>query len=158
MDRRRFVGSIAVGAGVVAPGCTSRGSGGADGEPGIPDEMVEWKLNPGRGAVPSAEDDPSVRFRPSDDRVVVAGTIVVGSSSCKTLGVERVTYDDGVLRLAIRSEYVEDEKGEETHVCTADVVVDDYEVAVTFDDGLPARVVATERDAGGETRRTVRER
>lgn len=158
MERRRFVGSVVVGIGAVVAGCAGRGFGGASGDSAVADGMVDWELNPGRGEVPSAEADPSIRFDPPDDRVVVEGAIVVGSSSCNMLCVERVTYDDDVLRVAVRSEYVAEEKDKEMHVCTDDVVVDDYEVAVTFDDGLPARVVATERDGRNETRRTVRER
>ena len=55
-------------------------------------------------------------------------------------------------------DYVETEDGERPRVCTSDVVSDAYEVAVTFDGGLPARVVAEERHTGDEERRTVRER
>jgi len=157
MERRRFLQSVGLVGAAGFGGCTGPGPVGADPEP-TADELETWERYPGRGDVPAAEDAPAIRFEPSEDRVSVEGTVAYSSSSCRTLGVGAVAYDDGVLRVTVRAEYEEEEPEGGTRLCTDDIVVEDYEVVLTFDDGLPERVVAAERDGRGEPRRTTRER
>ncbi|EFW91726.1 hypothetical protein ZOD2009_12772 [Haladaptatus paucihalophilus DX253] len=100
---------------------------------------------------------PTVEFRPESSRVVVTGTLWVGSSSCNEAKLDDVSYHerDGRLDVAVTS----GEKGGLLHDvpllpvgCTADMSADAYELVVTFRGSFPKTVVAVEHD--GEPERT----
>ena len=186
MERRRYLKSVAVGLGAVVAGCSGGDPG--DAEPNGTDDSTtnpgETAATPSetptpRGTIPDApvagsmtgwerrsyvgpdertDDPPSVDFDAENDRLYVRGVIVVGSSSCKEASVEEVGYDDGELYVYVLHDWKESVRDETPRECTDDISQAAYEVEVTFDDGLPARVVAEERDHDAAERRRVYER
>lgn len=124
----------------------------------VADSMAGWERRDDDEAGGDADDPPSVAFDPENDRLFVRGVVVVGSSSCREASVETVEYEDGELYVYVLHDWKESVRDDTPRECTDDISTDAYEVEVTFDDGLPARVVAEERDYHAEERRTVRER
>lgn len=190
MERRRYLGSLAVGLGALVAGCSSGEPGsGPIGSPeptgtreGLdtgPTEGPTPTAAPRTGAIPeapvagattgweerddpeiggNADEPPTVDFDPRNDRLYVRGVVLVGSSSCNEAGVYEMEYDQGDLHVSVTPDR-KDSAGEGTpRECTADMSIDDYGIAVTFDEGLPERVVAVEYDAEAEQRRAVYER
>lgn len=104
------------------------------------------------GAVSDFTDPPRVAFEPGQNEVVIVGALAVGSSTCNRAVVESVAYsrDDDSLRVVVGSGRQQG-AGE---TCTGDESVDVYRLVVTFEDGYPEAVVATER--GGEGERSTR--
>ena len=124
----------------------------------VADEMTGWERREHQEASAFADEPPTVAFEPGEDRLFVRGVLIVGSSSCKEASVETVEYGDGELYVAVIHDWKESAREDTPRECTSDVSEDAYEVAVTFDDGLPARVVAAERDYDADERRSVYER
>lgn len=86
-----------------------------------------------------------VTFEPASNAVVVSSSIVVGSSSCNRVGLESLLYGEATLQVAIAPERKgQSAESENTPACTADVAAEEYSLRVTFDGGLPDRVVVRE--------------
>lgn len=131
---------------------------GAIPESPVADSVTNWERRDPDGTTMAADDPPRIAFASEADRLFVRGKALVGSSSCNEAGVHEVAYDDGELRLSVAPAWKDSGHKETPRACTADMSADDYEVEVTFDDGLPERVVAEEHDARAEVRRAVYER
>ena len=113
--------------------------------------------SPGDPYIDEIQDD----FEPSSDAVEVASAVVVGSSSCSRAGLESMLYGTETLQVVITSEakdHAAAYRSESTSVpCTGDVYAQAYTLRVTFDEGLPNRVVVVEPAGSGEDDDRVRE-
>ena len=124
----------------------------------VADSTTGWEKSAHHGVGGNADEPPTVDFDTANDRLSVRGVVLVGSSSCNEAGVYEIEYDQGGLHVSVTPDR-KDSAGEGTpRECTADMSADAYEITVTFDDGLPERVVVVEHDAEAEVRRAVYER
>ncbi|QLD86237.1 hypothetical protein HWV23_11065 [Natronomonas halophila] len=162
MNRRSML--VAVGAAVVG-GTTTFGEGpagiavnerenGSEGGSHVATEIVDWTFSKDGPFVRDEGADPQVEFNDENERVVVTGVLRVGSSSCYEAAVDFVKYDDGELQTRLISTSQQDHT---TSVpCTDDIQRVYYRLVVTFDGGLPERVIVDEQD-GGIAERTPNE-
>lgn len=105
---------------------------------GVSDVSFSWTSDPERD--PAAAPVVSV----DGGEVTVAGALWYGSSSCDRIVLERVDREDGDLRIRVGSGAVPDQPT----VCTDDMAVGDYRVAVGTTAARPGRVVVVEAHAG----------
>ncbi|MFB6087242.1 MAG: hypothetical protein ABEJ85_01880 [Haloarculaceae archaeon] len=102
---------------------------------------------PTGGATPGK---PAVEFRRSSGEIVVAGSLVYGSSNCDEIAVGTVERTgDGGLRVVIEAAA----KSDAPQTCTDDLARAEYELVVRVDDPFPDAVTVVERPARGEQRR-----
>lgn len=163
MNRRSML--VAVGAAVVG-GCTTKSGEGPAGiavnerkngsESGshVATGIVDWRFSKDGPYVRDEGADPRVEFNDENEQVVVTGVLRVGSSSCYEAAVDFVKYDDGELRTRLISTSQQDHTT--SAPCTDDIKRVYYRFVVTFDGGLPERVIVDEQD-GGIAERTPNE-
>jgi hypothetical protein len=113
---------------------------------------VSFDLVDPRGSSLAAVDDatpPTVAVE--GDRIVVTGTLAVGSSSCKRARLAAVTYEAGALRTLV----VDGKTGSHPDrkllggSCSDDYSVDAYRLVVSPGEAPVRRVRAVERDVEG---------
>lgn len=152
MNRRSFL--LVVGTAVVG-GCTTKsGEGpvgtavneqenGNEGGNRVATEMVDWRFSKDGPFVRDEGADPRVEFDEENEQVIVTGVLRVGSSSCNEAAVDFVQYDDGELRTRLIS--TSQQEHTTSVPCTDDIKHAYYRLAVTFDEGLPERVIIDEQ-------------
>lgn len=92
---------------------------------------------------------PKVDVR-SDSRVVVTGTVKSGPPECNAVRVENLTYREGTLRVVLGTWTT-------GGGCDGYARTVAYEARLSFEDGLPDRIVVRERNAGDKFRtRSIR--
>ena len=122
----------------------------------VPTEIVAWEFTQDvdEDALPAREDPPRIGVE-GDATVVVEGYFRYPSGNCEELVIDRdrTEYDPDDGALSVWVGWIrEAEPGED---CTLPESTTGYRIRVTFDEGLPERVTATER--GGDGERTARE-
>ncbi|MFC7097980.1 hypothetical protein [Halobaculum marinum] len=156
MDRRRVLaGAASVGTFALA-GCTGAAGDGSDGDS---EETTDDTETGGAGSNTSEggdgeSDGPSITdtqferlgdadesggrgsIRFSDATVTCAG-VIQGRNGCMEAALDAATYDASADELRVRVTTV-DEGGD---ACTQQIVDREYEATVTFEGGLPGRVV-----------------
>lgn len=146
MKRRHLLG---LGAGLVIPlsGCLGSAPGGADSngsgaDPATTFELVDPEL--------PAADPPDVAV--DGDTVTVRGTVQYGSSSCGTVELAHLGYEDSQDRLDVLVVAADaPDAGDE---CTDDLVTSGYRLETAVS-GRLRRVAATEHHVFGETYSTT---
>ncbi len=107
----------------------------------LPEGVADVTLDLDRGNFDEAEEPPTVAIREYD--VTVEGSLVVGSSSCKTTEVTELDFDAEADELDLTISDVEvDLDGE--YECTADESIDAYVLRVEFEESAPTSVSVTE--------------
>ncbi|GAB3017699.1 hypothetical protein [Natronobiforma cellulositropha] len=121
--------------------------------PEFPAFVTDYELTVGEFAsFEAAEADPEAVL--DGEQLVAEGAVVIGSSSCKTVGVGGVDYDEEADHLEI--EIVDAYR--ETYVpptgCTDDVSTREYALSVRFEE-VPSTITVAERDLYLEDRSTA---
>ena len=107
----------------------------------LPEGIADVTLDLDRGTFEEAKEPPTVDLREYD--VTVEGSLVVGSSSCKTTEVTELEFDQEADELDVTVADVEvDLDGE--YECTADESIDAYLLRVEFEDRAPSAASVTE--------------
>lgn len=145
MHRRRLLaGAVALPALAATAGCTGLA------HLLTPVEDHEFTAyQPATGAfdrAPGPDEEPEIEFDADASRVVVTGSLFVGSSSCNRAVLEGVRWeaDADALRVVVGS----GRQPDAGNACTADESADAYRLVVTFDGVLPE--AATVREGTGE--------
>ena len=97
---------------------------------------------------------PVVAFDNAADQVVVTGTLRTGGT-CKTATLQSATYDTDADSLTLT---VTDVMKDGAENCGAVAGATSYRATIEFAQALPNEVMATEKDARGNTKRTTAER
>lgn len=111
------------------------------------------------------EADPAVAIDGDADQVVVTGMIAVGSSKCKTAKLESATYSSDTDALTVEVTHAKSEHHPDNSLfgnsCDDAMSIESYRAVISFADGLPETVDATEHSLSGgvpsehETQRTT---
>lgn len=110
-----------------------------------PDGIVDADLAVSAGDLDEAEDAPDVTFE--DDTVVIEGTVMIGSSSCKTVDVTALEYDGDSLDVTIEDVGVD--LDDEPQECTDDESAAAYVLTISVEEDVPGNVSVTERGRDG---------
>lgn len=150
MNRRRFLPGLP-GLLLAAGGCIGTGSQGGDGRIDSKEFRILEDNPPG-----PHDDDPAVEFRPDDRQVVVTGKMETGNP-CKRAALLAATYEAKADSLAVTVGTKESHDLVKLVTgCPDSLETVRYETTVTFEEGLPGTVVATEIPApSGEQRRVT---
>lgn len=125
-------------------GVRDRSSDGPTTVESPPEGIDDITLEVDRGSLEAVGESPEISI---EDTVTVEGTLVVGSSSCKTTGVTDLSYDADAAELDLTVEDVEVDDAD--GACTADESVDDYRLTIEFAGSTPTTVSMTERGREG---------
>jgi len=147
MQRRRFLASTALLGASAFAGCAQRDKSPPE-TPALTDGVVEVSFTTDPETVDvGREQPPQVTCDASADRVRVVGAAPSGNS-CSSLYVERLSYADGELSMAVAG-------WESSQDCGDVLRVPTYEAVVELAGGLPERVRATEPATGESDTRTA---
>ncbi|MCU4740626.1 fibronectin type III domain-containing protein [Halobacteria archaeon AArc-m2/3/4] len=116
-------------------------------------EDYEFILRSSTDGDPDTE--PQVAF--GTDTVRIAGDLLIGSSSCKTAELSGLAYDkdEDVLMTSVADAWNQyPATADDPLECTDDMAVVSYTLVVSFDDGAPAVVIASETDVHDDWRTT----
>jgi len=159
MNRRTVLSALGAGVPLIT-GCVSQGGGttpSSSSADSITNESFRI-LGPDSGPEDPSK-PPRVTFDSGANQVRVTGRLWVGSEKCKEAKLESIVYNAAKDHLSVvvtdgKSDSHPDNQPLGIGSCDDAMSSDGYEGRITFKEGLPEGVTATERDADGNTQST----
>jgi len=140
MERRALLGGLC---GITAlSGCVSLVDSALQSDSGGPIADREFEVfGPGSDFIDSApRSPPQISFRPPENRVIIDGSLYVGSADSHEAALEDATYHEDSDTLSVRVGRDEKGDGGSSLVMSAN----SYRATITFRESLPRSVVAVE--------------
>ncbi|PSP69893.1 hypothetical protein BRD12_06470 [Halobacteriales archaeon SW_12_67_38] len=164
MDRRAL---LAVVAGLVGgAGCLGRSTQSSAGAVGT--HITDRDLTLVDSNSMDLAAGPAVAIEGDASQIIVTGTIAVGSEKCKTAKLESAAYDADTDTLSVEVTHAKSGRHPDNSLfgggCDDAMSIESYRAVISFADGLPETVDATEHNLPGgvpsehETQYTTAER
>ena len=164
MNRRALLAGVAGLAGMA--GCLGRSTRSGAGTTGTGITDRDFVLVDSNSM--NLEAGPAVTTEGDAGQIVVTGMIAVGSKKCKTAELKSATYDSGTGALSVEVTHAKSDRHPDNSLfgggCDDAMSIESYRAVISFADGLPETVDATEYNLPGgvpsehETQRTTVER